>query len=140
MDEHPDVNTNRTLILVAKCLQNLSNLVEFSATSKEEYMACMNPFVMQNLPRMKSFIDELASAPVATEPTKAQAVPFSLEKELASIYRHLKRNIDKMSELCPVEEKVVIEKLAVVLDRLQQAESAEQTKLLQISQRPVVVQ
>lgn len=57
--EHPDVEVNRSLILVAKTLQNIANLVEFSG-DKEEYMVGMNEFVVNNITLLKKFIDELA--------------------------------------------------------------------------------
>ncbi len=96
--EHPDINTNRTLILVAKTLQNLANLVEFSG-SKEEYMAECNDFVLHNMARMKQFIDEISNPVLSVNILPAKAPDYSLEKELASIYRQFKKNYDAMREL-----------------------------------------
>ena len=75
MKEHPEMKTARYLVgwwppwfdlpvvthdglcqtLIAKSLQNLSNLCEFGY--KEPYMADMNSLIMENMGRMKEFID-----------------------------------------------------------------------------------
>jgi len=128
MDEHPSVETNRTLILIAKSLQNLSNLVEFTTTSKEEYMACMNEFVLANLPRVKEFIDELAS-PVATELNGTIVSPYAVEKEFASLHRHVRKNLQKITELAQEVDKARLNDLITILEKLQIAEDVEQKKL-----------
>lgn len=48
----------RSLIMVAKCLQNLANLVEFGG--KEQYMEVVNPFILKNKERMVVFLDQLS--------------------------------------------------------------------------------
>ena len=57
--ETPSETADRTLTLVAKCLQNLANLVEFGA--KEPYMNVVNPFIVRNKARMVEFLNELSS-------------------------------------------------------------------------------
>ncbi|XP_014294601.1 ras GTPase-activating protein 1 [Halyomorpha halys] len=49
----------RSLIMVAKCLQNLANLVEFGG--KEPYMEVVNPFILKNKERMVVFLDQLSN-------------------------------------------------------------------------------
>ena len=44
--------------MVAKCLQNLANLVEFGG--KEPYMEVVNPFIIKNRERMVIFLDHLS--------------------------------------------------------------------------------
>lgn len=44
--------------MVAKCLQNLANLVEFGG--KEPYMEVVNPFILKNKERMIVFLDQLS--------------------------------------------------------------------------------
>ena len=44
--------------MIAKCLQNLANLVEFGA--KESYMEVVNPFILKNKERMVVFLDHLS--------------------------------------------------------------------------------
>ena len=49
----------RSLVMIAKCLQNLANLVEFGG--KEPYMEVVNPFILKNKERMVVFLDHLSS-------------------------------------------------------------------------------
>ena len=48
----------RSLIMIAKCLQNLGNLIEFGG--KEPYMEVVNPFILKNKERMVVFLDHLS--------------------------------------------------------------------------------
>jgi len=130
MDEHPSINTNRALILVAKTLQNVANLVEFAGW-KEEYMADMNNFVIDNMVKLKAFVDELASPPPAHyTPSKTQ--PIKLEKELASFHRYLKKEQQKMLEqMASQTEKEVMQRLGTILNNLENLEAIERIKLEQ---------
>jgi Ras GTPase-activating protein 1 len=56
--EPPPQMASRSLIMVAKCLQNLANLVEFGG--KEQYMEVVNPFILKNKERMVVFLDTLS--------------------------------------------------------------------------------
>lgn len=56
--EPPPPMASRSLIMVAKCLQNLANLVEFGG--KEPYMEVVNPFILKNKERMVVFLDQLS--------------------------------------------------------------------------------
>ncbi|KAH7963331.1 hypothetical protein HPB52_020632 [Rhipicephalus sanguineus] len=58
ISDTPSETSSRSLILVAKCLQNLANLVEFGA--KEPWMEVVNPFILKNKNRMIRFLDEIA--------------------------------------------------------------------------------
>ena len=51
--------------MVAKCLQNLANLVEFGG--KEPYMEVVNPFIIKNRERMVIFLDHLSVSGGGTE-------------------------------------------------------------------------
>ncbi|XP_071447289.1 ras GTPase-activating protein 1 isoform X2 [Hetaerina americana] len=57
--EPPPPMASRSLIMVAKCLQNLANLVEFGG--KEPYMEVVNPFILKNKERMIVFLDQLSN-------------------------------------------------------------------------------
>jgi len=59
ISEPPPPAASRSLIMIAKCLQNLANLVEFGA--KESYMEVVNPFILKNKERMVVFLDHLSS-------------------------------------------------------------------------------
>ena len=56
--EPPSPGASRSLVMIAKCLQNLANLVEFG--SKESYMEVVNPFILKNKERMVVFLDHLS--------------------------------------------------------------------------------
>ncbi|KAJ2500013.1 GTPase activating factor [Coemansia sp. RSA 1972] len=58
----PSALALRTLTLLAKGIQCAANLSDFSA--KEPYMQPMNAFVQQCIPRLKLFIDSIASEDV----------------------------------------------------------------------------
>jgi hypothetical protein len=48
---------SRTFTLLAKIIQNLANLVNFG--EKEPFMKDLNPLIVNNIDRMKLFLDEL---------------------------------------------------------------------------------
>lgn len=57
--DHPAQNTMRTLTLVAKIIQNLSNMADFGA--KEPYMTDCNSLIDSNIDYMKQFLDFLCN-------------------------------------------------------------------------------
>mmetsp|Transcript_9249 Transcript_9249/g.38033 ORF Transcript_9249/g.38033 Transcript_9249/m.38033 type:complete len:913 (+) Transcript_9249:141-2879(+) len=111
--EHPDPKTARTLTLIAKTLQNLSNLCEFGY--KEPYMADMNAFIQSNMDKMRQFLDKVASLPDIPRKEPSPDIDFGLE--MATINRHLQNNIKEMREAQPDNEK--IQKLEGVLKTLE---------------------
>lgn len=68
VSETPPPAATRSLIMVAKCLQNLANLVEFGG--KEQYMEVVNPFILKNKERMIVFLDQLS---IISDPTQLQS-------------------------------------------------------------------
>lgn len=58
ISEPPHPVASRSLIMIAKCLQNLANLVEFGG--KEQYMEVVNPFILKNKERMICYLDSLS--------------------------------------------------------------------------------
>lgn len=58
ISEPPPPAATRSLVMIAKCLQNLANLVEFGV--KESYMEVVNPFILKNKERMVVFLDHLS--------------------------------------------------------------------------------
>ncbi|KJE96909.1 hypothetical protein CAOG_07157 [Capsaspora owczarzaki ATCC 30864] len=78
-DEHPDAATARTLTLVAKILQNLGNLGQ-RAGNKEQYMSAVDTFIVENVARVRSFIDHLTAVSGAIEFTN-QAANHRLRNE-----------------------------------------------------------
>ncbi|KAI9348026.1 hypothetical protein BDR26DRAFT_853830 [Obelidium mucronatum] len=81
IDDFPDTNRARTFTLLAKIIQSLANLTEFG--QKEQYLAEFNPFITEQIPHMKRFIDKISgvtlstrlsysSSPTATSPNQTK--------------------------------------------------------------------
>lgn len=101
--------------MVAKCLQNLANLVEFGG--KEPYMEVVNPFILKNKERMIVFLDQLSSVTDPNPPPgcmieQANPVLSSSDagRELATIL-HICSNVfaelQTMSKTNPSLKKLV---------------------------------
>lgn len=93
----PDPKARRSLILVSKILQNLSNQVEFGA--KEEYMYIMNPFITGNMDAMAKFVDELANPSVPAK--KMRIIPPKEPEDgesLNSLYNQIMLLNEKISK------------------------------------------
>lgn len=69
VNETPHQMATRSLIMVAKCLQNLANLIEFGG--KEPYMEVVNPFILKNKERMIVFLDQISNV---TDPSPIPGV------------------------------------------------------------------
>ncbi|CAB4004632.1 Ras GTPase-activating 1, partial, partial [Paramuricea clavata] len=82
MSDTPSPMASRTLTMVAKCLQNLANLIEFGA--KEPYMIPLNPFIQKNKPRLVKFIDNLSS--ISYCPSASEQVSSDLARNLAFLH------------------------------------------------------
>eukprot|EP00020_Sapocribrum_chincoteaguense_P004048 CAMPEP_0170754270 /NCGR_PEP_ID=MMETSP0437-20130122/12919_1 /TAXON_ID=0 /ORGANISM="Sexangularia sp." /LENGTH=882 /DNA_ID=CAMNT_0011093409 /DNA_START=153 /DNA_END=2799 /DNA_ORIENTATION=- len=59
IDNPPDKQSRRALILISKAVQNLANGVKFG--KKEEFMADLNPYVLDNVEEIFLFLDELST-------------------------------------------------------------------------------
>lgn len=64
---HPNASTTRTLTLIAKTLQNLGNLGQRAGNTKEQYMSSMDSFIIENVSRVRSYIDHLTAVNGAVE-------------------------------------------------------------------------
>lgn len=53
--------TRRAMVLVAKLIQNLANLVEFGA--KEPYLTPLNHFIVDNKAKMMEYLDAISTRP-----------------------------------------------------------------------------
>ncbi|KAF2069743.1 hypothetical protein CYY_008934 [Polysphondylium violaceum] len=123
MPDHPGIKTTRSLILIAKTLQNLANQVEFGEY-KEDFMKDMNKFVLDNMENMKTFINNLSQVPSECPPGELLS-PIILEKELACLYRHLIKQRTEMAEElnergASDKERETFDKLLKVLDHLEE--------------------
>ena len=70
LQEPPPHTAARSLIMIAKCLQNLANLMEFGG--KEPNMEVVNPFILKNKERMIVFLDTLSSIKERPEITESR--------------------------------------------------------------------
>ncbi|KAJ3207429.1 GTPase-activating protein S23 [Entophlyctis luteolus] len=86
VDDFPDPVRSRTFKLVTKVIQNLANLTEFG--QKEQYLTDFNPFIKQNIPLMKSFIDKISSSRATTETeTRMTTTRIDLRRQLEAVYK-----------------------------------------------------
>eukprot|EP01120_Amphizonella_sp_Union-15-10_P011251 TRINITY_DN4722_c0_g3_i2.p1 TRINITY_DN4722_c0_g3~~TRINITY_DN4722_c0_g3_i2.p1 ORF type:complete len:559 (-),score=111.69 TRINITY_DN4722_c0_g3_i2:132-1688(-) len=129
-EDHPPANIARDLTLIAKTLQNLSNLVNFG--KKEPYMIEVNPFIEEHIPQMKDFIDKVCSIPtdpVDEVPSQVNALGFG--REMARVHGHLVAGLKDMKNKFLDLNTSVIEPLEQVLSdlsaHLNSQEGSEQT-------------
>ncbi|EDW06133.1 ras GTPase-activating protein 1 isoform X1 [Drosophila mojavensis] len=119
VSETPPTAATRSLIMVAKCLQNLANLIEFGG--KEQYMEVVNPFILKNKERMIVFLDQLSQV---TDPNPP-FVMFSEQntnhnvqdtgRELATLHHICVSYLPELQELSHI---ISIKKLVTVTDML----------------------
>jgi len=95
VEEPPNADSRRLLILITKVLQNLSNDVEFG--SKEPYMTKMNDFIQSNRPKLVVFYDTLLKG--STKPPVPCEMPKNIKPlNLAILAQHIRDNIDKIDD------------------------------------------
>jgi len=82
--------------MIAKCLQNLANLVEFGA--KESYMEVVNPFILKNKERMVVFLDHLSSVREKPYPDE-ERVKGDPARDLATIHQLCEANLGQLQTL-----------------------------------------
>lgn len=58
-EKHADARTSRTLLLLAKAIQNVGNMDTQSSRAKEAWMAPLQPTIQQGASQMKEFIMKL---------------------------------------------------------------------------------
>eukprot|EP00834_Sanchytrium_tribonematis_P004498 NODE_225_length_12315_cov_1.300671.p1 type:complete len:2063 gc:universal NODE_225_length_12315_cov_1.300671:7780-1592(-) len=88
---------SRSLVLIAKCIQNLANFVFFG--NKEEFMTTLNVFVEKHIPKTSDFLNE-----ISVQPNKDNLNQFHLDSipditsdlDMHDIYLHLYQQKDKI--------------------------------------------
>ncbi|KAL1310562.1 hypothetical protein AAFC00_000841 [Neodothiora populina] len=73
LKDDPKTRSRRTFTLIAKSLQGLANMASFG--SKEHWMEPMNTFLGSHREHFKSFIDDICTMPVTSEPVKPPVQP-----------------------------------------------------------------
>ncbi|XP_028159848.1 ras GTPase-activating protein 1-like [Ostrinia furnacalis] len=110
----PPPHAQRSLLMVAKCLQNLANLIEFGA--KEPYMEVVNPFILKNKERMVVFLDQLSSVPDPGNPPPNSNNNFDIAKELATLHHICVSHLTELQGLA--KSQPAIRKLVTVTEML----------------------
>lgn len=99
----------RSLVMIAKCLQNLANLVEFGG--KEPYMEVVNPFILKNKERMVVFLDHLSSVRDKPYPDEDR-VKGDPARDLATVHHicegHLTELVDISKEMSQIKTLVTV--------------------------------
>ncbi|KAG5897068.1 hypothetical protein JTB14_025884 [Gonioctena quinquepunctata] len=102
VSEQPSPSATRSLIMVAKCLQNLANLVEFGG--KEPYMEVVNPFILKNKERMVVFLDQLSMAGDPGEPRITSKLDTA--KELATLHHICVAHLTELQAVAKVNSNI----------------------------------
>lgn len=100
--EQPSPAATRSLVMVAKCLQNLANLVEFGG--KEPYMEVVNPFILKNKERMVVFLDQLSMVGDPGEP-RIVSKPDTA-KELATLHHICMAHLNELQAVAKVNSNI----------------------------------
>lgn len=121
ISDSPSPIAARTLILVAKSVQNLANLVEFGA--KEPYMEGVNPFIKSNKHRMIMFLDELGNVPELPDTTEHSRTDLS--RDLAALHEICVAHSDELRTLSNERgaQQHVLKKLLAITELLQQKQN-----------------
>jgi osmotically-inducible protein OsmY len=94
----------RVLTLIAKVLQNISNGVEFG--KKEEFMTVMNPFIVEQIPRMREYFADVSFAAqsrgfMVSSELRAPVPRAALDRSVDALYKQLLFQRKKISDGFP---------------------------------------
>jgi len=93
----PQDISRRTLVLVAKVLQNLANGVMFGG--KEEFMTPMNKFIEGNTESIKDYFENMSVVRSLQLSVGAEISEEDRKESLGVIHRHLAAGLKKMQQL-----------------------------------------
>lgn len=113
ISEPPPAMASRSLIMVAKCLQNLANLVEFGG--KEPYMEVVNPFILKNKERMVVFLDQLSNVPEKPE-SEGERGKGDPARDLGTLHHICVSHLKELQALSRTQ--ATLKKLVTVTDML----------------------
>lgn len=99
--------------MIAKCLQNLANLVEFGG--KEQYMEVVNPFILKNKERMICYLDSLSNVGERPE-IEEQPVKSEPSRDLAQLHHICVTHLAELTT--KAKTQVTLKKLVTVTDML----------------------
>ncbi|XP_046678395.1 ras GTPase-activating protein 1 isoform X4 [Homalodisca vitripennis] len=113
ISEPPPPMASRSLIMVAKCLQNLANLVEFGG--KEPYMEVVNPFILKNKERMVVFLDQLSNL-VEKPESEGERVKGDPARDLGTLHHICVSHLKELQALSKTQTS--LKKLVTVTEML----------------------
>ncbi|XP_031782247.1 ras GTPase-activating protein 1 [Nasonia vitripennis] len=126
--ESPSPAATRSLVMVAKCLQNLANLVEFGG--KEPYMEVVNPFILKNKERMVVFLDQLSNVSDKPEPEcispRGKCI-LDIAKDLATLHHICVSHLKELQILS--KQQPTIKRLVTVTEMLSNHKQRYKEKL-----------
>ncbi|RKO93011.1 hypothetical protein BDK51DRAFT_28758 [Blyttiomyces helicus] len=117
IDEYVEPKTARTLTLLAKTLQSLANLAPFG--HKEPYMMALNPFIEENIERMKGYIDLLAvKESVVPKEAALHHVHYEVAREAARLFHFYVRASPLIIQSMAARDAFLIRNLTRAVARL----------------------
>lgn len=123
---HVQNEAKRRLTLVAKIFQSFANLNEFG--EKEKWLITLNPFIVENIPRMKKFLDEICVIQDYKETVVQQEIVLS--KDLNSLFLTFVENLENLKQIADSEKKQeLVNSLETVLNQLSQIHGKAQLLL-----------
>jgi len=115
LEEDPPPNTQRDLMLIAKTLQNLANMVQFG--NKEEFMTPANEWIQKNMDTMKTYIDALCTMPTGAVDELCSKRNTNWGREMSCLTFHLAESRQRLKDHFG-SGHTDIEQLDIELDRL----------------------
>ncbi|TPX34427.1 hypothetical protein SeMB42_g07325 [Synchytrium endobioticum] len=118
VDEYVDIRTTRTLTLLAKSLQSLANCVTFG--EKEPYMSVTNPFIEDNIGKMREYLDCISDpgsrmSPDAKNANRKTLSEVQIASEFARLYGCFARAQSKIVQSIAAKDVPLVKNLTTAL-------------------------
>jgi len=112
-----DQSTRRTLTLISKSLQNLSNGLEFG--KKEPFMEEMNSFIRENVPVVNNFFDKISTLPEDINYPPLSSIEIAIQDQLPQLHEKIIQNLEKIAgNLYNYKQNYIIPDLTHILANL----------------------
>jgi hypothetical protein len=109
---------SRTLVLIAKSLQNLANFVEFG--NKEPHMVGVNPLILSRMSEMKTYLQDVCILPTGTFTPRHSSEP--VDRNCAILYEICLRSSSKIVEAASTaEQNALVSRLLLALEAVNSA-------------------
>jgi len=97
IDEQPDTDFARDLTLIAKTVQNIANLIEFSSV-KEPFMEPINTFVTSHFDFMKQLLDEICTPLEKPIDSPPPTYTLNFGREMSRVHYHIQTLLHPLKE------------------------------------------